>query len=105
MPAQRKTTAGGASSAPTKGENGSQVTNYESRVTSHGTLCPSADGDPFEEAFHASAFAPHQREEFAGVEIGGFFAEECFEAPLNVGGGPGAEAVALRDDPVVAEGV
>jgi len=32
-------------------------------------------------------------------------AEERFHAPLNVGGSPGAEAVAFGDDPVVAEGV
>jgi hypothetical protein len=105
MPALRKTTAGAASSTPTKGENGSQVTNYESRVTGHSTLRAAADGDPLEETLHAGAFAPHQSEEFAGVEVGGFSAEEGFEAPLDVGGGPGAEAVALRDDPVVAEGV
>ena len=62
-------------------------------------------GDPVEEALHAGAFAPHQGEKFAGVEIGGFVAEERFHAPLDVGGGPGAEAVAFGDDPVVAEGV
>jgi len=32
-------------------------------------------------------------------------AEECFHAPLDVGGGPGAETVAFGDDPVVVEGV
>ena len=32
-------------------------------------------------------------------------AEERFHAPLDIGGGPGAEAVAFRDDPVVAESV
>ena len=32
-------------------------------------------------------------------------AEESFHAPLDVGGGPGAETVAFGDGPVVVEGV
>jgi hypothetical protein len=68
-------------------------------------LCAAARGDPFEKALHAIAFAPHQREEFAGVEVRGFVTEESFHAPLDVGGGPRAEAIAFGDDPVVAEGV
>jgi hypothetical protein len=76
------------------------VTDCELRV-----LGTAAGGDPVEEALHAGAFAPHQGEEFAGVEIGGFVAEKGFHAPLDVGGGPGAEAVAFGDDAVVAEGV
>ena len=68
-------------------------------------LGSAADGNPVEEAFHAGAFAPEEREKFAGVEIGGFLAEEGFEAPLDVGRGPGAEAITLGDDPVVAESV
>ena len=68
-------------------------------------LCAAAGGDPFEKALHAIAFAPHQGEEFAGVEVRGFVTEESFHAPLDVGGGPGAEAIAFGDDPVVAEGV
>ena len=66
------------------------LTGYELRV-----LGATAGGDPVEEALHAGAFAPHQGEEFAGVEIRGFVAEEGFHAPLDVGGGPGAETVAL----------
>lgn len=62
-------------------------------------------GDPVEEALHTGAFAPHQGEEFAGVEVRSFVAEEGLHAPLDVGGGPGAETVAFGDDPVVAEGV
>ena len=68
-------------------------------------LGAAAGGDPVEETFHAGAFAPHQAEKLRGVEIGGFVAEEGFHAPLNVGRGPGTEAVAFGDDPVVAEGV
>ena len=68
-------------------------------------LGAAAGGDPVEETLHTSAFAPHQGEEFAGVEIRRFVAEEGFHAPLNVGGSPGAETVAFGDDPVVAEGV
>ena len=68
-------------------------------------LGAAAGGDPVEEALHAGPLAPHQSEEFPRIEIGGFVAEKCFHAPLDVGGGPGAETVTLRDDPVVAEGV
>jgi hypothetical protein len=75
------------------------------RNTSCVALGAAAGGDPIEETFHAGALAPHQREEFRGVEIGGFVAEEGFHAPLNVGRGPGTEAVAFGDDPVVAKGV
>jgi hypothetical protein len=82
-----------------------QKTRHKLRVTAHGSLRLSSYCDPVEETFHASALAPHQGEEFAGVEMGGFFAEECFEAPLNIGRGPGTEAVAFGDDPVVVEGV
>jgi hypothetical protein len=64
-----------------------------------------AGGDPVEKALHASAFTPHQGEEFAGVEIRGFVAEEGFHAPLDIRRGPGAETVAFGDDPVVAESV
>lgn len=63
------------------------------------------NGDPFEEALHAAAFVPEEREEFARVEVGGIVAEKSFEAPLNVGGAPGAQAVAFRNDPVVAQRV
>ena len=68
-------------------------------------LGAAAGGDPVEETLHTSAFAPHQGEEFAGVEVRGFVTEESFHAPLDVGGGPRAEAIAFGDDPVVAEGV
>jgi hypothetical protein len=68
-------------------------------------LGAAAGGDPVEKALHTGALAPHQGEEFAGVEVGGFVAEERFHAPLDVRGGPGTEAVAFGDDPVVAEGV
>ena len=68
-------------------------------------LGAAAGGDPVEEAFHAGAFTPHQSEEFAGVEIRRFVAEEGFHAPLNIRRGPGTETVAFGDDPVVAKGV
>ena len=68
-------------------------------------LAGAADGDPGEETLEAGAFAPEEGEEFAGVERGGFVAEEGFEAPLDIGGAPGAKAVAPGDDPVVAESV
>ena len=84
---------------------GYQLLDYKLRIASCDALGAAAGGDPVEEALHVGAFAPHQGEEFAGVEVRGFVAEEGFHAPLDVGGGPGAEAVTFGDDPVVAEGV
>jgi hypothetical protein len=64
-----------------------------------------ADSDPSKEAFHAVAVRPHELEEFTGVEVGRVFAEECFEPPLDIWRLPRTQAVALGNDPVVAEGV
>src|ERR1017187_2488344 len=58
---------------------------------------------PFQKTLHAGALAPHQAEELDRAKIVGLVAEECFEAPLNVGRFPRAQAVALGDDPVVAK--
>ena len=80
-----------------------ELLDYELRIASCDALGAAAGGDQVEEALHTGALAPRQGEEFAGVEIGGFVAEEGFHAPLNVGGGPGAEAVTFGDDPVVAK--
>lgn len=62
-------------------------------------------GDPAKETAHASAFPPHQPKEFAGVEIGGRWAEECFHAPAKVRTFPGRETVSLSGDPVIAKRV
>jgi len=83
----------------------SRTSGYELRISSYSALGAAAGGDPVEETLHTGAFAPHEREEFGGVEVRGLVAEEGFHAPLDVGGGPGSEAVAFGDDPVVAEGV
>ena len=64
-----------------------------------------ADGDPFEEALHPGALAPHEAQEFLRVEIGGFVAEKSLHAPLDVGRFPGRETVAFRDNPVIAQRV
>ena len=61
------------------------------------------NGDPFEEALHARAFAPQQREEFLGVEVRRFMSEKRFEAPADVGRLPRAQSVAFRDDPVIPQ--
>jgi len=46
------------------------------------------------------AVFPGKLEEFRGVEIGGFFAEECFEAPLDVGASPRLKAVPTGGEPI-----
>jgi hypothetical protein len=83
----------------------SRATCDKLRITSCIALGAAAGGHPVEETLHTGTFAPHEREEFRGIEVGGFMAEEGFHAPLDVWRRPGAEAVAFGDDPVVAEGV
>src|ERR1035437_10133800 len=58
---------------------------------------------PCQEAFHAGAFPPHQAEKFPGVETRSLRPEECFHAPPDVGRLPGTQAVALGDNPVIAQ--
>lgn len=64
-----------------------------------------AGGGPIGERLEAVAILPGELEEFAGVEIGGFFTEERFKAPLDVGAIPGIEPVAARGEPVELEQV
>jgi hypothetical protein len=60
--------------------------------------------DPGEKAADAGALRPHQVEEFARGEMRGGGAEKSFHAPLDVRAFPGAEPVALGDEPIVAQG-
>ena len=46
-----------------------------------------------------------RRKNLGGVEAGSFFAEESLQTPLDVGRLPRTQAVTLRSDPVIAEGV
>ena len=62
-----------------------------------------ADCDPFEKALQPRTLAPQQRKEFSGVEIRGLVPEKSFQAPLDVRRLPGARAVALGDNPVIAQ--
>ena len=64
-----------------------------------------ADSDPFEKSFHARAFAPHQSEKSARIEVRRFLSEERLHAPADVGRSPRREPMPFRDDPVVAQGV
>lgn len=61
---------------------------------------PSAYGGPIGEGPEVMAVFPGKLEEFRGVEIGGFFAEECFEAPLDVGASPRLKAVPTGGEPI-----
>jgi hypothetical protein len=58
---------------------------------------------PIDESLKLAAMAPTQLEKLFGVEIGSFFAEEGFEAPLDVRALPRREAVAARGNPVIAK--
>lgn len=49
------------------------------------------------------AVLPTQFHEFLCVEIGSFFAEEGFKAPLQVRTGPGFPSVSARNDPVITK--
>lgn len=68
-------------------------------------LFAAALGDPGKEAAHARAFGPHEAKEFAGVQASGGRAKERLHAPAQIGAIPGLEAVALGDEPVIAERV
>ncbi len=58
---------------------------------------------PVDESLELVTMAPAQSEEFSSVEIGGFFAEEGFEAPLDIRTLPWRETIATRGNPVIAE--
>ena len=46
------------------------------------------------------AVLPAEAEERMRVEIRGFFSEEGFEAPANIGALPGAQTVATGGEPI-----
>lgn len=60
-------------------------------------------GGPVDEAGEIVAVLPGKMEEFFGVEVSGFLAQEGFKAPLEIGTVPGPEAIAPGGNPVVVE--
>jgi hypothetical protein len=70
-----------------------------------GPLCLVAFGRPLQEALEPRVLAPYQREKFARAQVVHVPAEECFQAPPEVGAGPRSQPVTLGGDPVVAESV
>jgi len=60
-------------------------------------------GGPIGETAEVVAVFPGELEEFSGVEMGGFFAEEGFKAPLEIGTVPRLQTIAAGGYPVVAE--
>jgi hypothetical protein len=68
-------------------------------------LGAAAGGGPGGEAFQVAAVFPGEMEEFAAVEVAGLFAEEGFEAPLDVRAFPGLKAIAAGGEPVELEKV
>jgi len=68
-------------------------------------LGAAAGGGPGGEGFQVAAIFPGEVEEFVGVEVGGFFAQEGFETPLDVGAFPGLQAIAAGGEPVELEEV
>ncbi len=60
-------------------------------------------GRPVGETAEIVAIFPDESEEFPGVEMGGFFAEEGFKTPLEIGAVPRMKAIAAGGHPVVAE--
>ena len=60
-------------------------------------------GGPVGKTAEIVAVFPDEPEEFPGVEMGGFVAEECFKAPLEIGTVPRMKAIAAGGYPVVAE--
>jgi hypothetical protein len=68
-------------------------------------LGAAAGGGPVGEGFKIFAIFPGEMQELAGVEVGGFFTEKGFEAPLDVRTFPGLKAVAAGSEPVELEDV
>jgi hypothetical protein len=68
-------------------------------------LGTAAGGGPGGERFQVAAVFPGEMEEFAAVEVGGFFTEEGFEAPLDERAFPGLKAIAAGGEPVELEKV
>jgi hypothetical protein len=68
-------------------------------------LCAAPDSGPVGEGFQIVAIFPGQLEKFVDVHVGGFFAEESFKAPLNVGAVPRLQTIAARGQPVEFEDV
>jgi hypothetical protein len=64
-----------------------------------------AVGRPFRKRLEAVAIFPAEFEEFASIEIGGFFPEEGLEAPLDVGALPRTKTVAAGSEPIKLEHV
>ena len=75
------------------------------RDSAVGALGATAGGGPTGEGFEIFAVFPGEMQEFADVEVGGFFPEKGFEAPLDVGAFPRLEAVAAGSEPVELEKV
>jgi len=65
-----------------------------------GVLGVAPGGGPVGERLELVAVFPGEVEKFVDVEIGGFFTEKGFEAPLDVGAVPRMEAIAARSEPV-----
>src|ERR1700757_1049634 len=70
-----------------------------------GVLGSAAFGGPVGKRIQVVAIFPGELEEFFGVEIGGFFSKEGFEAPSDVRTFPGPKAVAAGGEPVEFENI
>ena len=57
-------------------------------------LGSAANGSPSGEGFQVVPVFPGQRQKFAGIKAGGFFADKSFKPPLDVGAFPRLKAVA-----------
>jgi hypothetical protein len=60
---------------------------------------------PLQESLHSHAFAPHQAEEFARIELGCILAKESFQPPLQIWRSPRTQTVPLSNNPVIPKGV
>ena len=60
-------------------------------------------GGPVGETREVVAIFPGELEEFLGVEMGGFLAQEGFKAPLEIRAVPRLQTIATSGYPVVAE--
>jgi len=87
------------------GKMRSVISNAGRAVLKTGMLDAAAGGGPVGKGFEPIAVFPGQTEEGGGVEIGGFFTQKGFKAPLDVRAIPRMKAVAARTEPVELEQV
>jgi hypothetical protein len=83
--------------SPLRGDDRRSLTVREARTP--------AGSSPVGKGMQIVPIFPRELEEFRRAPIGGFFAQESFKTPLDIGTAPRPETVAARSEPVEFEEV